>query len=76
MVWLLPIGKRRVVVGPVPHALGHEEVARHHPDGAQHGEIADALLPKGLDELAAIAAVAVALPYPSSDHPRTVSSSE
>jgi hypothetical protein len=50
-----------------------EEVARHHPDRAEHGEVTDPLLAKDLHQLAPVAAVAVPLPYPSSDHPRTVS---
>ena len=42
----------------------------------QHREIADALAPERLDQLRPVAAIAVALAYPSSDHPRTVSSRE
>ena len=46
------------------------------PHGAEHREVADSLPLQGLHQPGAVAAVAVSLPYPSSDHPRTVSSNE
>ena len=42
----------------------------------KHGEVADSFALEHLHQLAAIASIAVALPYPSSDHPRTVSNNE
>jgi hypothetical protein len=57
-------------------ALRHEEVPRNHTDGTEHREVAYALSLQHLDQLSAISAEAIAFPYPSRDHPRTVSSSE
>ena len=71
-----PDRERGVVVRPVADALRHEQVPRHVPDGVQHGQIADALASQRVHQLRPVAAVAVALPYPPRDHPRTVSRRE
>jgi hypothetical protein len=60
----------------VTHALRNEPVPGYHSDRPEHGEIPDPLALESLHQLGPVPAVAVPLPYPSSDHPRTVSSKE
>jgi hypothetical protein len=60
----------------MPHTLRYEEMPGHHLNGSQNGKIAYALSLEHLNQTAAIPAVTVALPYPSRDHPRTVSRRE
>src|SRR5207302_5896859 len=56
--------QRHVLVRPVAHRLGHEQMPRRLGERLEDGEIADALQPQRFDQPHTVPAVGVAPPPP------------